>query len=208
MLIKTDTACTDIRHLALELIMPMLGHISFAQSARQIMRPFWSNVQEDPSRTILRILSGVWRAISTQPTPAMNRKVSLTLLDEAAIESLMKLFARRDSDEEIHGYNPSEMAYNFLLAICTKPGTGICFPDEGWYRRKGKGKASDMAADAEAHDGPSTASASTAGSGLHNRILANVLRKIGPKTVEDGQYASLVEAILRACPELVAGWVP
>jgi nucleolar pre-ribosomal-associated protein 1 len=199
----------DIRHLAVKLLLPLLGQSSFLATSRPILKAFWSNIREDPSRTILRILTAVWKSINGQATSALNRKVSLALIDENAIDGIMKLYARDDNAEAIDGFTPADMAHHFLLRVCSSPGTAICFPDEGWYRRKGKGKALDgIDGDSQARDGQISrddGSSRRSSDGIHNRILANVLRRIGPKVAEESKYAGLVEAILRACPELVAG---
>ncbi len=141
-----------------------------------------------------------------QATPALNRKVSVALIDENALESLMKLYIRKDEEEAIDGYTPADLAHHFLMHVCTTPGTGVCFQDESWYRRKGKGKAAEEIDVDHNRDQAHRGRAGThANDGLHNKILANVLRSIGPKVAEESKYASLVEGILGACPELVAG---
>lgn len=141
-----------------------------------------------------------------QATPALNRKVSVALIDENAIESLMKLYARKDQEEAIDEYAPADLAHHFLMRVCTTPGTGVCFQDESWYRRKGKGKAAEeMDGDHEREPAQNGRTGAQPNDGLHNKILANVLRRIGPKVGEESKYASLAEGILGACPELVAG---
>lgn len=142
-----------------------------------------------------------------QATPGLNRKVSVALIDENAIESVMKLYTRKDDEEAIDGFTPADLAHHFLMRVCTTPGTGVCFQDESWYRRKGKGRAAEEG-DGDHGREPAQngrAGGSQANDGLHNKILANVLRRIGPKVAEESKYAALAEGILGACPELVAG---
>jgi nucleolar pre-ribosomal-associated protein 1 len=70
-----------------------------------------------------------------------------------------------------------------LLAITTRPGTGICFRDRGWYPREDPDDEK--------------------GGKIYNKILANVLKTL--KVNEDSRQQELARRILEACPELVAG---
>lgn len=89
---------------------------------------------------------------------------------------------------------PADVAHHFLLAICTRPGTGICFKDRGWYPR-------------EDEDQPTAETAADSGRRqnfkIYNKILAGVLK--GLKVNEDTRQQELALHILDACPELVAG---
>lgn len=79
--------------------------------------------------------------------------------------------------------------HHFLLAICTRPGLGICFKDRGWYLRD---------TDADVVGDPQK------GGKIYNKILSNVLKNL--KVNEDARQQELSLKILVACPELVAGY--
>lgn len=88
---------------------------------------------------------------------------------------------------------PADVVHHFLLAICTHRGIGICFADNGWYPRR-----------------ENEVSSSQKGSGsekgkVHNKILANVLKML--KVNDDARQQELALKVLRACPELVAGYL-
>jgi nucleolar pre-ribosomal-associated protein 1 len=94
------------------------------------------------------------------------------------------------------------MVKGFLEGVSTNAGRGICFADEGWYPRELDAKARD---DEEGDRGNLQDKEKKR---LHNRILANVIRKLGARVIDDdGKLGSLVTQIVRACPELVAGYV-
>jgi nucleolar pre-ribosomal-associated protein 1 len=81
------------------------------------------------------------------------------------------------------------------LAICTRPGTGICFKDHGWYPREVEddlGTIDDIADERHLRKGR-----------LYNKTLALVLKNL--KANEDLRQQELTLKILNACPELVAG---
>jgi nucleolar pre-ribosomal-associated protein 1 len=77
--------------------------------------------------------------------------------------------------------------HHFFLAICTHPGSGVCFKDNGWYHRE-----SDVATDLD----------ESRGSGkIYNKILSKVLKVL--KVNEDVRQQELALKIMTACPELV-----
>ena len=83
---------------------------------------------------------------------------------------------------------PADLVHHFLLAISTHPGTGICFRDNGWYRRE---ESTESGGDGKRHGR------------IYNKILANFLKSL--KVNEDLRQQELAIKIMAACPELVAG---
>lgn len=90
---------------------------------------------------------------------------------------------------------PADLVHHFLLAMCTRPGVGICFKDRGWYPRESDGDA--VATHIE--DEP----VFQKGGKIYNKILANLLKVL--KVNEDSRQQELALKIMTACPELVAG---
>lgn len=100
------------------------------------------------------------------------------------------------------GQKVGDMVKGFLEGVSTNPGRGICFADEGWYPRELDAKARD---DEEGDRGNLQDKEKKR---LHNRILANVIRKLGARVIDDdGKLGDLVTQIVQACPELIAGYV-
>ncbi|KAK4684154.1 nucleolar pre-ribosomal-associated protein 1, partial [Tremellales sp. Uapishka_1] len=190
----------DIRHLALSLLLPILSLSTFQTHAKPLLPAIFTNLHQDPPVTVYRILTALWDAISTL-APGAARRTALSLLDENAIEQLLRLLSR-DEKEPSTGRTVSEMASAFLDAITATPGRGICFPDEGWYPRKG----TEDVVEEERGVGDAREKGRK---GLHNRILSNVIRRLGGKVVDDeGGVGEWVVKVLQACPELVAGYWP
>src|SRR5271154_5605252 len=100
---------------------------------------------------------------------------------------MVKLYERLTPDGDDPGLVVANLVHHFLLAICTRPGTGICFKDKGWYPRN----SDDVFDDSEQRTGK-----------LHNKILANVVKTL--KVNEDSRQQELALKIMSACPELVA----
>lgn len=172
------------------------------------MRPLFANIAQDPPITILRVLTALWEAI-TGPHSGAGRKNALMLLDEQAIEHLLALFQQGDI-EPTSGKTVGEMVQAFVEGVTTRPGRGICFADEGWYPRKQQEGGMGMGRNGRNDDDDDGAAHLTLEErtrrGLHNRILSNVVRKLGGKVLEDsGRVAAWAVHMLEACPELVAG---
>src|ERR1700733_765272 len=90
---------------------------------------------------------------------------------------------------------PADLVHHFLLAICTRPGIGICFKDRGWYPRA-----------SETDDTiPQEDEAPKKGGRIHNKIIANILKSL--KVNEDARQQELALKIMAACSELVSGYV-
>ena len=106
----------------------------------------------------------------------------------------------RDSPEEgVADRVPADVVHHFLLAICTRPGVGICFKDNGWYPRDvGSEDSTGLGVDATAED-----SGSRKQSRINNKILANVLKTL--RVNEDPRQQELALKVFSSCPELVAG---
>lgn len=110
---------------------------------------------------------------------------------------LLRLYQRSDPEDHRAEDIAADVVHHFLLAICTRPGTGICFKDRGWYPREDLEAGVDGSAQLA---GPSRPS-----SRVYNIILANVLKTL--KVNEDARQQELAYRILKVCPELVAGCV-
>ena len=90
---------------------------------------------------------------------------------------------------------PADIVHHFLLAICTRPGTGICFKDRGWYPREDEDELATEAED-NGNRRPNVK--------IYNKILAGVVKTL--KVNEDARQQELALRILEACPELMAGF--
>lgn len=192
----------DIRHLCIDVVCPVMSLPSFHAFSESILKQLYAGLPSDPAITIYRVLEAAWKAIS-HPSGGQSRKMALLLLDEHAIERLLELL-ERDDVEETTGKTVAEIVGAFLDATTTIPGKGICFQDQGWYPRSAKENGSLTGRNdlAEEDGNPNE----RARSGLHNRILSNVVRKQGSRVVDDkGRIGAWVVKVLQACPEIISG---
>ncbi|OCF73524.1 hypothetical protein I204_05367 [Kwoniella mangroviensis CBS 8886] len=197
----------DIRHLILRTVLPLLSTSTFQAHARTILPPLYSGLSADPPITVYRVLTALWNAISG-PSIGLNRRTSLVLFHEKSLEHLWQLLSRQDVESST-GKTVSEIVEAFLEGITTVPGQGICFADEGWYpRRTTDGNANaNEGNNGTAVNGTNDDRHDSWKRGLHNRILGNVVRKVGNKAVDDdGVVGNWMTKVFEACPELIAGY--
>ncbi|WWD09124.1 hypothetical protein V865_007246 [Kwoniella europaea PYCC6329] len=197
----------DIRHLILRTILPLLSTSTFQAHARSILPPLYSGLSADPPITVYRVLTALWNAISG-PSIGLNRRTSLVLFHEKSLEHLWQLLSRQDVESST-GKTVSEIVEAFLEGITTVPGQGICFADEGWYPRRmaDRNANANEGNDGIALNGTNDDRSDSWKRGLHNRILGNVVRKVGNKAVDDdGVVGNWMTKVFEACPELIAGY--
>ncbi|KIK54460.1 hypothetical protein GYMLUDRAFT_1022449 [Collybiopsis luxurians FD-317 M1] len=113
---------------------------------------------------------------------------------------------------------PADLVHHFLLALCTRPGQGICFRDQGWYPPNQSDTYNDEHSHVNLEDQPQSNSLrphlfssadedvqvqnNSSKHSIHNPLLLRVLRLLSPSA--DPRQQELAARILEACPELVA----
>jgi nucleolar pre-ribosomal-associated protein 1 len=112
-----------------------------------------------------------------------------------SVIQIIKLYDQVASEGTEPHNIPADLVHHFLLTLCTRPGKGICSKDRGWYPRVSE--IDDLAVQDEQE------SKSSRGGKVHNKILANISKRL--KVNEDPRQQDLALKIMAACPELVAG---
>ena len=96
---------------------------------------------------------------------------------------------------------PADVVHHFLLALCSRPGVGLCFADRGWYPRE---TDEEQRSNGDVGDGRTEVDTTQKGGKIYNKILANIVKTL--KVNEDPRQQELALKILSACPELVSGY--
>ncbi|KAF8905722.1 ribosome 60S biogenesis N-terminal-domain-containing protein [Gymnopilus junonius] len=196
----------------------------FLEHHRPAFIAIFKGLAGDHYALVRRVLETCWTGVWCDPR--VKRSVGVAVFGEGVLGCLVKLYDRnvpenppsttppskKDHQEQEDGEEereqeqeqeqepqiPADLVHHFLLAICTRPGTGICFKDRGWYPR-----SSDSEGTSEgAFEG--RGSRKGKGSRIYNKILANFVKTL--KVNEDPRQQELVLKILEACPELVLGY--
>ncbi|KAJ3554485.1 hypothetical protein NM688_g3084 [Phlebia brevispora] len=193
----------DIRTLYVLLILSFVDETAsssvksiFLEQRREILLSILKGLNQDSYSLMRRVLETCWAGIWSDQR--IKRTLKYGLFNETTLSQILRLYDRSSPEGPTLEDIPADVAHHFMLAICTRPGTGICFKDSGWYPRE--------EIDDEAQMGAQSAAPSRASGRVHNKILASVLRTL--KVNEDSRQQELAHRILQACPELVAGYWP
>ncbi|PPR04905.1 hypothetical protein CVT24_007149 [Panaeolus cyanescens] len=170
---------------------------AFLEQHRDAFLAIFKGLIQDHYNLARRILEVCWTGIWSDVK--VKRTIKIGLFNETTLGHLIKLYERTQPDDEDGEQIPANLVHHFLLGICTRPGFGICFKDNGWYNRE---TDSDEAGDARDEDDGNKKK----GGKIYNKILANILKTL--KVNEDARQQELATKILAACPELVAGYWP
>ncbi|KAF9586448.1 hypothetical protein BGW38_004708 [Lunasporangiospora selenospora] len=119
----------------------------------------------------------------------LPRSSKISFLSTSFLSGLLRLYGRTEVEAPLEK-SVAQLVHEFIMAISTTPGIGICFQDAAWYP-------------------PSTLTATAtserqAGEGakhIFNKTLSQLLTHLRP--TEDLLQQKLTIAILTACPELV-----
>ncbi|KAG6905791.1 hypothetical protein DXG01_000716 [Tephrocybe rancida] len=181
----------DIRTLYILFILSFVGPDSptqvkatFVEQHREPFLSIFKGLMQDSYLVVRKVLEVCWAGLWSDPK--IKRTAKITLFNESTISHLLKIYDRNLAEDDDPERVPADLVHHFLLAICTRPGTGICFKDRGWYPRESDGE-----------DEPGRGK-------IYNRILANILKTL--KVNEDLRQQELALKIMGACPELVAGY--
>ncbi|KAK7040796.1 hypothetical protein VNI00_009702 [Paramarasmius palmivorus] len=193
----------DIRTLTLLLIMSFLGptspsslKIAFFEQQTEKFLSIFKGLVLDPYVVIRQVLSLCWEGVWGDVK--LPKKVKVGVFGEVTMSHLLKLYDRT-ADESSNENDPqitADLVHHFLLALCTRPGQGVCFRDRGWY----------PPLDGESAESESSQNGAGGRSRVYNKILSNVLKNL--KANEDLRQQELALRIMGSCPELVAGYWP
>ncbi|KAG6331073.1 hypothetical protein ID866_8017 [Astraeus odoratus] len=166
---------------------------AFLEQHRDAITSIFKGLNQDSYPVIERVLQVCWEGLWLDQR--VKRTLKIGIFGESTIAHLIKLYDRSVPEKEGGLCIPADVVHHFLLAICSRPGQGICFKDRGWYPRE---TDETVALDEEER------TQRKGGGKLYNKILANVLPTL--KVNEDPRQQELALKIFLACPELVAGY--
>ncbi|GJE99428.1 ribosome 60S biogenesis N-terminal-domain-containing protein [Phanerochaete sordida] len=166
---------------------------AFLDQRRDALSGVFKGLPQDAHTVVRRVLECCWTGIWCDPK--IKRTAKINLFNEQTVQQILRLYDRNVPEGEDQESVPADIAHHFLLAICTRPGTGICFKDRGWYPREDEDQP---VVEAEEEGGRRQ------NVKIYNKILAGILKTL--KVNEDARQQELALRILAACPELVSGY--
>ncbi|KAG5635154.1 hypothetical protein H0H81_012205 [Sphagnurus paluster] len=166
---------------------PIQVKTMFLEQHREPFLAIFKGLIQDSYSVVRKILEVCWAGVWSDPK--LKRTLKIGLFNESTLSHLSKVYDRNVAEDGEPEHVPADLLHHFMLAICTRPGTGICFRDRGWYPRDTDGESND--------DSPGRGK-------IYNKILSNILK--GLKVNEDPRQQELGLKIMSACAELVSGY--
>ncbi|RPD59503.1 hypothetical protein L227DRAFT_654118 [Lentinus tigrinus ALCF2SS1-6] len=195
----------DIRTLYLLFILSFVDNTSpssvkvvFLEQHRDAFTSIFKGLWQDSYSVVRRVLEVCWSGLWSDPK--LKRTLKIQVFSESTLSQLLRLYERNAPEGQDPESVPADVVHHFLLALCTRPGVGLCFADRGWYPRETDEEQRNVG---DAGDGRTEVDA-TKGGKIYNKILANVVKTL--KVNEDPRQQELALKILSACPELVSGY--
>lgn len=153
-------------------------------------------LSHDSASVITYILTALHDGLLSDEAHAkLPRSSVVSLFNEWGCRELISLYERESDYLELAGiketHSVADVAHHFLLSLCTHPGRGVCYPDNGWYGRKISETLKSQA---------SVAQDRIISSNIFNKILFGVLRALSPS--KSPKQAELALRIISAAPEL------
>ncbi|KAK6332334.1 hypothetical protein TWF696_003052 [Orbilia brochopaga] len=155
---------------------------------RAFTTPLFKHIRQDTAVVISEILKAFQSHVLSDPDVARSAKTNY--FNDWSLSRLAELCYREDPvDPEKPDKTVAGVTYDFLEGVCSTPGNGVCFKDNGWYA----GTKLDSGTD-------------TKGSKLqvNNRILLGLLKSLRPYS--NTYHLRLLIATFTASPELVAAY--
>ncbi|KII96154.1 hypothetical protein PLICRDRAFT_151289 [Plicaturopsis crispa FD-325 SS-3] len=168
---------------------------AFLEQHRDIFLSMFKGLRQDAYGVVRKVLEICWAGIWSDAK--VKRTIKIGLFNEMTLSQIIKLYERTAPEDQDPDHVTADLIHHFLLAICTRPGIGVCFRDRGWFPREFD--EDRTAADDSSHTAHK-------GGKIYNKILSNILK--GLKVNEDSRQQELALKIMTACPELVAGYWP
>ncbi|KIJ58791.1 hypothetical protein HYDPIDRAFT_119198 [Hydnomerulius pinastri MD-312] len=176
---------------------PSTVKVAFLEHRRDIFMSVFRGLIQDCYSDIQKVLQVCWESLWCDPK--IKRTIKVGVLNEVTISHLLKLYDRAIPEKQGGEHVPADVVHHFLLAICTRPGQGICFRDRGWYPRE-----TDDGNVIDEEDAEVTRQKGRFTGRVYKRISANVLRTLNVN--EDARQQELALKIMTSCPELVSGY--
>ncbi|KAJ6259322.1 hypothetical protein Dda_6222 [Drechslerella dactyloides] len=155
---------------------------------RAFTTPLFKHIRQDTAVAISEILETFKTHVLSDPDIARSAKTNY--FNDWSLSRLAELCYREDPIESDHpDRTVADVTLEFLETICTTPGNGVCFKDNGWYT----GAKLDGGADNK-------------GSKLqvNNRILLGLLKSLRPYS--NTYHLRLLIAVFSSSPELIAAY--
>ncbi|KAF8756649.1 Ribosome 60S biogenesis N-terminal [Rhizoctonia solani] len=149
----------------------------------ELFTALFKGIAQDEGVVVKLVLETCWEKVWGDVKVPKSLKVKVF---GGVVIYLQPLYDRMDPDIT-DPLAPADVVHHFLLALCTKPGTGICFKSRGWHPRPSENPFEDLRP-----------------AGKDEEVKRKLLRTLRPAV--DARQHELAVRILNACPDLVGAY--
>ncbi|KEP52900.1 ribosome 60S biogenesis amino-terminal protein [Rhizoctonia solani 123E] len=163
----------------------------------ELFTALFKGIAQDEGVIVKLILEACWEKVWGDVKVSKSSKIKIF----GGLGIYLQLLYDRTNPDTTDPLAPADVVHHFLLALCTKPGTGLCFRSRGWYPRPSENPFDDQGP-AGKDEGTGEDDGETNAKGtVYNPLLLKLLRALRPAA--DARQHELAVRILNACPDLV-----
>lgn len=187
--------------------MPTSLQVALFSLGKDFLPSVLRGLANDPAQIVVHILMALHDGLlSDEASSRLPRSKVVGFFSEWVCKELLVLYEREDdlisvaSSKEKHSI--ADVIHHFMLALCTHPGRGVCYVDDGWY---GKKHARPEGEEEDGEEGDGAILANEGAGGVYNKILLGLLKSLSP--TRSPKQAELTLRILTASQELIAPYL-
>jgi nucleolar pre-ribosomal-associated protein 1 len=184
---------------------PVSLQVAALSLGKEFLPAILKGLANDPPQIVVHVLMALHAGLISDAAAAkLPRSKVVGFFSEWACKELLALYDRESDVVSVAAtgdkHSIADVVHHFMLALCTHPGRGICYVDQGWYGRQQHHSPSNEDDEKEMQDesGGST-------SAIFNKILLGLLKSLTP--TRSSKQAELTLRILAASQELLSPYL-
>lgn len=184
---------------------PISMQVAALSLGKDFLPAILKGLGNDPPQIVVHVLMALHAGlISDEAAAKLPRSKVVGFFSEWACKELLALYDRETDVVSVAAtgdrHSIADVVHHFMLALCTHPGRGICFIDQGWYGRLQQHSRSIKDDEKDAQD-----EVEESDSAVYNKILLGLLKSLSP--TRSSKQAELTLRILMASQELLAPYL-
>jgi nucleolar pre-ribosomal-associated protein 1 len=153
-------------------VQPAILQSAALSLGRGFLPSILKGLANDPPQVVVYILMALHNGLlSDEASHKLSRSKVAGFFSEFACKELVALYDREGEMIEVANteerHSVADVIHHFMLALCTHPGRGVCFIDQGWYGRKQTRGEAENEDEEEGEEGRGN---STSNNGVYNRF--------------------------------------
>jgi nucleolar pre-ribosomal-associated protein 1 len=184
---------------------PVSLQVAILTLGKDFLPAILKGLSNDSPQIVVHVLMALHAGlISDEAAAKLPRSKVVGFFSEWACKELLALYDRETDLVSVAAtgerHSIADVVHHFMLALCTHPGRGICYVDQGWHGRQqhvSNGREEDDKESDNEIEGSSTA--------VFNKILLGLLKSLSP--TRSSKQAELTLRILAASKELLSPYL-